>query len=255
MSHPENTPVNSQVAATTYTTGEIAKRCGVTVRTVQYYDTRGLLCPSELTEGGRRLYTEADVKRLQVICFLRELGLSIPVIGELLQEDDPGSVIGLLLSQREQELRDELAQKQCQLNRLTALQKGLAETERFTFESIRDVATNMENRKKLKRVHAMLLALGLPISLLQIAGIILWIATGQWWLFALWAVLVIPAGILLSRMYFGNVAYICPDCHETFRPELKEAFFANHTPYTRKLTCTCCGHKGFCVETWGGDHK
>lgn len=41
-----------------YTTGEIAKLCGVSVRTVQYYDTRGILTPSELTEGGRRLYSE-----------------------------------------------------------------------------------------------------------------------------------------------------------------------------------------------------
>lgn len=238
-----------------YTTGEIAKLCGVTVRTVQYYDSRELLCPSALTEGGRRLYSEADVKRLQVICFLRELGLSISVIGQLLKEEDPGSVIDLLLAQRAQELRDEIAQKQSQLDLLDALQQGLKETPDFSIESIPDMATNMEARKKLKRVHTLLLVTGLPFSLLQLAGIILWIVTGNWYLFALWAVLIIPAGILLSRMYFGSVAYICPGCHETFRPELREAFFANHTPYTRKLTCTCCGHKGFCVETWGGDNK
>ena len=41
-----------------YTTGEIAKLCGVTVRTVQYYDTRGILIPSELSEG---LKTAGDV--------------------------------------------------------------------------------------------------------------------------------------------------------------------------------------------------
>ena len=46
-----------------YTTGEIAKLCGVSVRTVQYYDTRNILVPSELSEGGRRLYSEEDVKR------------------------------------------------------------------------------------------------------------------------------------------------------------------------------------------------
>lgn len=34
-----------------YTTGEVTKLCGVTVRTVQYYDTRGILIPTELTEG------------------------------------------------------------------------------------------------------------------------------------------------------------------------------------------------------------
>ncbi len=238
-----------------YTTGEIAKLCGVTVRTVQYYDTRGLLCPSDLTEGGRRLYTEEDSKRLQVICFLRELGLSINVIGQLLKEDDPGSVIDLLLSQRAQELRDEIAQKQSQLDRLTALQHVLKETPDFSFDSIPDMATYMENKKKLDRLHLMMLLTGLPLSLTQIGGIILWIAAGQWWLFALWAVLTVPVGILLTRMYFCNVAYICPRCHGVFRPRLKEAFFANHTLRTRKLTCTCCGHKGFCVETWGGDSK
>lgn len=54
-----------------YTTGEIAKLCGVSVRTVQYYDERGILIPSELSEGGRRLYSEDDYKKLKIICFLR----------------------------------------------------------------------------------------------------------------------------------------------------------------------------------------
>lgn len=54
-----------------YTTGELAKLCNVTVRTVQYYDKRGILIPTELSEGGRRLYSESDLQRLKVICFLR----------------------------------------------------------------------------------------------------------------------------------------------------------------------------------------
>ena len=41
-----------------YTTGEIARISGVSVRTVQYYDDRGILKPSELSEGGRRLYSK-----------------------------------------------------------------------------------------------------------------------------------------------------------------------------------------------------
>ena len=55
-----------------YTTGEIAKLCGVSVRTVQYYDTRGILVPNELTEGGRRLYSEDDLKRMKIICLDRK---------------------------------------------------------------------------------------------------------------------------------------------------------------------------------------
>lgn len=57
-----------------YSTGELAKLCNVTVRTVQYYDTRGILIPSELSEGGRRLYSEDDLRRMKIICFLRPQG-------------------------------------------------------------------------------------------------------------------------------------------------------------------------------------
>ena len=77
-----------------YTTGEIAKLCAVTVRTVQYYDKRGILTPSALSEGGRRLYSDGDLSRMKVICFLRELGLPLDAIGQLLAEPDPGSVWG-----------------------------------------------------------------------------------------------------------------------------------------------------------------
>ncbi|MBQ3318354.1 MAG: MerR family transcriptional regulator, partial [Spirochaetales bacterium] len=58
-------------AVSKYTTGELAKLCNITVRTVQYYDSRGILVPSELSEGGRRLYSEDDLNRMKVICFLR----------------------------------------------------------------------------------------------------------------------------------------------------------------------------------------
>jgi DNA-directed RNA polymerase subunit RPC12/RpoP len=51
------------------------------------------------------------------------------------------------------------------------------------------------------------------------------------------------------------VKYICPECHEVFKPTMKEAFWANHTPTARKLTCPACGRKGFCVEIWGGEEK
>ena len=101
-----------------YTTGQIAKLCGVTVRTVQYYDDRGLLIPSDLTEGGRRLYSEEDLKRLQVICFLRSLDLSINTIAQLLTEAHPENVIDLLLQQQEQILSEEIELRQEKLEKL-----------------------------------------------------------------------------------------------------------------------------------------
>ena len=50
-----------------YTTGDVAKLCGVSVRTVQYYDNRGIVCPSELSEGGRRLYSEGDIAKMKTV--------------------------------------------------------------------------------------------------------------------------------------------------------------------------------------------
>ena len=231
-----------------YTTGEIAKLCGVTVRTVQYYDTRGILVPSELTEGGRRLYTEDDVKRMRIICFLRDLGLSIDAISQLLSEEDPGSVISLLLDQQEAALKQEIGEQEKKLQKLSELKAGLRSVSEFSVESIGDIAYIMTNKQQLRRIHTVILLTGLPLTILQWAAIILWITKGIWWLFLVWAVAAVPYVIWISRWYLRKVAYICPRCHQVFKPTFKEAFWANHTPATRKLTCPSCGHHGFCVE-------
>lgn len=231
-----------------YTTGEIAKLCGVTVRTVQYYDTRGILIPSELTEGGRRLYSEDDVKRMKIICFLRELGLPIDSISQLLSEDDFGSVISLMLDQQEAALKEEIEEREEKLQKLEELKASLKSVSEISVESIGDIAYIMANKKELKKIHAVLLLVGIPFSILQWLSIILWITNKIWWLLMVWAIAAVPYAIWVSRWYFRKVSYICPQCHTVFKPNIKEAFWARHTPATRKLTCPSCGHHGFCVE-------
>ena len=235
-----------------YTTGEIAKLCGVTVRTVQYYDSRNILVPSELSEGGRRLYSEEDLKRMKIICFLRELDLPINSIAQLLAEEHPENVIDILLEQQENELREEILSRQEKLEKLEALKRGLRTVKHFCVESIGDIANIMNNKKKLNRIRWTILGVGLVAEAIEIGTILFWVRYGIWWPFAVGMPVVIALGIWISWYYFGNVAYICPQCHTVFKPKFWEAFWANHTPTTRKLTCTCCGHKGFCVETYGG---
>ena len=220
-----------------YTTGEIAKLCGVTIRTVQYYDKRGILNPSELSEGGRRLYSEEDVKRLDIICFLRGLGFNIESISRLMSEDDPGSVIMLLLEQQEQTLTAELNECTDRLSKIKQMKRGLKEVKNFSVESIGDIAHKKKKKKELRIIHRNILATA-----------VIWIYFGIWWPFVVWAVIDVIYGVFISRYYFNSVAYICPQCHTVFVPKVREAFFANHTPSTRKLTCSSCGHKGFCVE-------
>lgn len=233
-----------------YTTGEIAKICGVSVRTVQYYDTRGILTPSEFTEGGRRIYSEHDLKKMKIICFLRDVDISINSIGELLSEENPENVISVLLEQQEQLLLEEVLKSQQKLNMLAMIKRELKNIENFSIESISDIAYVMENKKKMRQLHIIIVLTGIPISLIQWASVILWFTTGIYWPFVLWILIAILYTIWVTKFYFKRVAYICPQCHEVFNPNFKEAIFAKHTPTLRKLTCTCCGHKGFCVETY-----
>lgn len=238
-----------------YTTGEVAKLCDVSVRTVQYYDTRDILKPSALSEGGRRLYSEEDVQRMKIICFLRDAGISINNIGELFSDKEPGKVISILIEQQKELLTEELNERKAKLELLAQMKKELKSIEHFSVESIGDVAYAMENKKNMKKLHTILLVSGIPMGILQWSTIIYGIVTGIWWPVLLYLLAAVPYGIWVSKYYFKKVVYICPECHTVFKPDRKEAFWARHTPTLRKLTCTCCGYKGFCVETYGKEEN
>ena len=233
-----------------YTTGEMAKLCGVSVRTVQYYDTRNILVPSELSEGGRRLYSEEDLKRMRIICFLREAGVPINRIGELFADEHPEKIVSVLLDQQEQELQDQLDELQRKLSITETIKRELREIEHFSVESIHDIAHVMKSKSKLRKMRWFIVLTGLPLEVLEWVSIIWWIKSGVWWLFLVWLAVVIVYGVWVLAYYFGRVAYICPECHEVFQPSIKEVFWAYHTPKMRRLTCPKCGRKGLCVEVY-----
>jgi DNA-binding transcriptional MerR regulator len=99
--------------------GELAKRTGLTVRTLHHYDEMGLLTPSLHTEAGYRLYTRDDVARLQQVLSLGQLGLALEEIRDCL--DRPGfaplEVIRLHITRLREQI--ELQRKLCE--RLEAL--------------------------------------------------------------------------------------------------------------------------------------
>src|SRR3954452_14872931 len=68
--------------------GELARRTGLTIRTLHHYDEIGLLKPTLHTESGHRLYTSRDVARLQQVLSLRQLGFSLEEVHDCL--DRPG---------------------------------------------------------------------------------------------------------------------------------------------------------------------
>lgn len=72
----------------TWTVGQVADLFGVTVRTLHHYDEIGLLTPSERSRAGYRLYTDADLVRLQQIVVYRRLELPLDEIAALLDRGE-----------------------------------------------------------------------------------------------------------------------------------------------------------------------
>ena len=233
-----------------YTSGKLAELCGVSVRTVQYYDSRNLLVPGKFSSGGRRLYSRQDLHKLKIILFLRDLDFSINDIRKILSGKNPETTISCLISQQESFIKNEISAGQSRLEKLLQVKEGLKDFEKISFDSIGVVAKMIENKKKLKNLHVFMIVVGVLMDIIEIGTAVLWWKTGIWQPFALGMVVVVFLGIYTSRVYFKKTAYICPLCQRVFKPPFKEAFFASHTPRTRRLVCPGCHEKSYCVETY-----
>ena len=233
-----------------YTTGEVARLCGVSVRCVQYYDARGILCPSALSEGGRRLYSEEDLARMRIVCFLRDTGISIGGIEMLLQEEDTRGAIAALLDKREADILCEMEKNRAMLDTVRGIRAELRDIAPFTVDTIGDIAYTLEGKRHMRRLHINMLFFGIPLNVLQLSSVLIWIFSGIWWPFALWGALLLPTALLLPLYYFKRVAYICPTCHTLFKSTFRNFLFSRHTPSLRKLTCPSCGRNGLCIEVY-----
>jgi DNA-binding transcriptional MerR regulator len=79
---PESDEANLQI-------GEVAERTGVTQRTLRFYEEKGLLKPPTRMDGGFRLYSEDDVKRVEHIRRLQDLlGVALAEIKEMVDAEE-----------------------------------------------------------------------------------------------------------------------------------------------------------------------
>src|SRR5947207_4155162 len=99
--------------------GELARRTGLTVRTLHHYDEIGLLRPSLHTESGHRLYAAGDVARLQQVLSIRQLGFSLEEVRGCL--DRPGFSTLEVIRLHADRLRDQIAMQRRLCERLEAI--------------------------------------------------------------------------------------------------------------------------------------
>ena len=267
-----NAPLHTAAHAT-YSTGELAQACGVTVRTVQYYDEKSLLSPSAHTEGGRRLYSEADAARLRRILLLKSLGLRLADIRSVLESDVSTTVLRDILEAQDARLAAELQERSLARQRIATMIASLDATGELPTQTIPDMeaimlsvthTTNTPNnttpqpqpaperpsmwKSELAPFYKTMLVVGIAVDVAQVAAIVWWVTTGDWRPFAIVMPLALAAAALIVRAYRARTAYLCPHCRRTFVPRAAEWFFARHTPTTRRVTCTHCHTKDWCAE-------
>lgn len=108
-----------------FTIGEMARICGVSAKTLRYYEAEGLLSPARIDAHNQyRYYSPDQVLPLRRILFLREMGLGVEVIRRLVEGGAITDPAGLqaVMEERAATLRREIADREAQLERIAALQ-------------------------------------------------------------------------------------------------------------------------------------
>ena len=130
------------------TVGEVAKKMGVTVRTLQYYDKERLLSPSAESEGGRRLYTDKDLITLHQIISLKSLGFSLDDIKErLISLETPADVANALTEQAD-DIRQKIEQLQASLSAIEQLKAEVLQMQTVNFKKYADIIVNLQMKNE-----------------------------------------------------------------------------------------------------------
>ncbi|MDO4284272.1 MAG: MerR family transcriptional regulator [Eubacteriales bacterium] len=126
------------------TVGEVAKKMDVTVRTLQHYDREGLLSPSAVSEGGRRLYTDKDIVKLHQILSFKHLGFSLDDIKNRLTPLDSPAEIAAVLTEQAAAVRQKIDSLSESLRELEALHEEVLQMQSVDFKKYADIIVNLQ---------------------------------------------------------------------------------------------------------------
>ena len=126
------------------TVGEVAKKMGVTVRTLQYYDREGLFSPSAESEGGRRLYTDKDLIMLHQIISLKSLGFSLDDIKQNLTSLETPDDVANALTEQANGRRQKIEQLTASLTAIEQLKAEVLQMQTVDFKKYADIIVNLQ---------------------------------------------------------------------------------------------------------------
>ncbi len=126
LSRPRTGPHDVEVD--TLTTGEMARLSNTTLRTVRFYEEAGILCPIGRTEGGHRVFERSQLERLTLVTDMREAGLSLDEIRELLETKCKAKSGGAAADNAVQILRKHIGELKTKIAVLSRLAEDLEST-------------------------------------------------------------------------------------------------------------------------------
>ena len=125
------------------TVGQAARKMGVTVRTLQYYDREGLLSPSAESEGGRRLYTHKDLLMLHQIISLKSLGFSLNDIKNRLVTLETPADVERALAEQASGIEEKIRQLNDSLSAIEQLRREVMQMQTVDFKKYADIIVNL----------------------------------------------------------------------------------------------------------------
>jgi DNA-binding transcriptional MerR regulator len=127
--------------------GEVAERTGVTQRTLRFYEERGLLKPPTRMEGGFRLYSEDDVRRVEQIRRLQKLlGFTLAEIKEMVEAEEVKWQL-----RAEYRPQADLTERRRSIARALEVTEGQCAVIRQKVDALRDMQSRLEEKLKTYR--------------------------------------------------------------------------------------------------------
>lgn len=233
----------------TFTTGEVANLCNISVRTVQYYDREGIVKPSELSEGGRRIYTESDLSQFQLVCLYKNLGFSLKEIKDILHSNEEYSMILDLIDQQTHKISDQILEMNKLKDRLSVLHQELSDRKIMPISNDLELNQLLTKRKNHRKSDFFTIIFIIGYCLLLVIGFILSIKLG-----GITPLIMTGIGILslIGLIYYHSAknAYLCPYCHHKFTISFfRDMFSLNGGKRGKLLKCPSCRKRSWMGET------
>lgn len=126
------------------TVGELAKKMGVTVRTLQHYDKEGLFSPSAESDGGRRLYNDTDLINLHQILSLKHLGFSLDEIKSMIASLDTPADVAKILTEQAADIQRKIQSLSKAHKEIELLKSEVLQMQSVDFKKYADIIVNLQ---------------------------------------------------------------------------------------------------------------